>query len=354
MTNGTGKLNSIQALRAIAVILVLHCHTLDLINTRYQSDFFYLQNFGAAGVDLFFVISGFIITIVSGRYAQTGSGRYFFIRRAIRVLPLYWIVSFAAVVLFRIQGGHWPETRELIIILLPFPSPSFAAPFLVQGWTLYFEILFYTLIAITIQLNSKRYILYTCLLLLIAILLNYLTRRHFYPLNIPGNGFMLEFLMGMVAGRLYLSKTNISKGMAICITAAGIAGLLITLIKGYGNISEMGYVFNGKLSLERSLLWGIPCTLLVTGLTMLEKKRPLKMPGILIEVGNASFSLYLIHLLILDYENTLWSLSGINRIVESDILVVFSMGLSLTVGWIFYRLVERPLLHQLSTLLTKR
>lgn len=348
MINGNRKLNSIQALRAIAVILVLHCHTLDFISARYQSNFFYLQNFGAVGVDLFFVISGFIITIVSPLYAQTSNALYFFIKRVIRVLPLYWLVSFFAAALFRFHDGYWPETGKLIRTIVPFPFPSFGVPVIAQGWTLYFEMLFYTLIAISIRWNNKKYILYTSILLFLFILLNHKTHSDFYPLNVLGNGIMLEFLMGMSVGRLYLSQINIGNKIAICIIATGIAGLLFTLIKGYGDISEMGNIFNGKLSVRRSLLWGIPCALLVTGVTMREKNSTLKIPGILTEIGNASFSIYLTHLLMLDYVNRLWRLSGLNNIIESDILVLLSMSFSLVVGWICYRLVERPLLFQLN------
>jgi exopolysaccharide production protein ExoZ len=62
------KLNSIQYLRAIASILVVYCHAIDIqvyFGISRQQNFYYLQNFGAIGVDLFFVISGFIITYVS-------------------------------------------------------------------------------------------------------------------------------------------------------------------------------------------------------------------------------------------------------------------------------------------------
>jgi peptidoglycan/LPS O-acetylase OafA/YrhL len=65
------KLGSIQFLRAIAAILVLYAHSIDLqmgYSHSFQQDFFYWQNFGAFGVDIFFVISSFIISYSAGSY----------------------------------------------------------------------------------------------------------------------------------------------------------------------------------------------------------------------------------------------------------------------------------------------
>jgi len=89
----------------VAVILVVHCHTIDHWKNTLQGHFFYLENFGAVGVDIFFVISGFIITIISYPYAKDKRGFYFFIKRMARVVPLYWLVSLWIVVADYLHTG---------------------------------------------------------------------------------------------------------------------------------------------------------------------------------------------------------------------------------------------------------
>jgi exopolysaccharide production protein ExoZ len=108
MINNSARLNGIQLLRAIAVLLVIHCHILDrqiATGGSIQQSFFYLQDFGASGVDIFFVISGFIITLVAHPFARMEQGLPFFIKRILRVVPLYWLVSLLSAFLFYRRNG---------------------------------------------------------------------------------------------------------------------------------------------------------------------------------------------------------------------------------------------------------
>lgn len=357
MTNNIGKITSIQLLRAIAIILVIHCHTLDYQSYIkaycYQSHFFYLQDFGAVGVDLFFVLSGFIITIISRRYSQTGNGVYFFVKRVIRVIPLYWLVSFLSAILTRIEFRHTPPIEEIINTIIVFMLPAFKAPVLFQGWTLSFEMLFYTVIFITMMMNSNKYLWHASLLFLVCISLNYIGGRHFYPLNFWGNGLMLEFLMGVIAGQVYLFSKNFKARSGFWVLLIGIGGLLFSIVNGFGDISEMQVILNGALSLKRSLLWGVPCALLVTGVIMLHKAIPLRVHPVWIAIGDASFSLYLIHYMLLHFMYEAWKLFNIQKVIQGDLLVIISMIITLVIGWIFYKWVEVPLLNRLNMFANK-
>jgi peptidoglycan/LPS O-acetylase OafA/YrhL len=98
ISNNEGKLLSLQLLRCIAVVLVVNAHAIDNqidlnIGESFQQNFYFLENFGAVGVDIFFVLSGFIISLVAKKYLRLYGFRDFLIKRLIRVLPIYWIVT---------------------------------------------------------------------------------------------------------------------------------------------------------------------------------------------------------------------------------------------------------------------
>jgi peptidoglycan/LPS O-acetylase OafA/YrhL len=95
------KINSIQYLRAIAAILVVYAHSLNFIGNgnSIQANFYYLKNFGAIGVDIFFVISGFIITYVSYNLNGLNDFIVFIKKRFVRINPTYYFASTLALIL---------------------------------------------------------------------------------------------------------------------------------------------------------------------------------------------------------------------------------------------------------------
>ncbi len=87
------RVNSIQFLRAVAALLVVYEHCMKTqmkLGVSWQQNLYYLNNFGCIGVDLFFVISGFIITYVSVKYNGSNDGMYFLERRLFRINPVYY------------------------------------------------------------------------------------------------------------------------------------------------------------------------------------------------------------------------------------------------------------------------
>ena len=104
---GAARLDSVQVLRAVAVLLVVWAHSIDAAEQSHalpvQIGFFHWENFGAAGLDIFFVISGFIVSLVAARAAEratvsrTAAARNFLQRRCTRIFPLYWILTLALI-----------------------------------------------------------------------------------------------------------------------------------------------------------------------------------------------------------------------------------------------------------------
>jgi exopolysaccharide production protein ExoZ len=349
MDKPAGKLNAVQLLRCVAALLVVYCHTLDWqqdaggTGSFFQNHFFYLQNFGAVGVDIFFVISGFIITIISYYYAKNNKVFYFFVKRFIRVVPLYWIVSlivFAGLFLFN-KGRTDTKTILATLLILPYPI-------LVQGWTLFFEFLFYTVVTISMSVSKKKYITITILFFLVCFVLWYIVPAHLAVRKYLFNAIMLEFLLGVAIGVFYLSSFRINTIILNVFFIAGVTGLLATVFTGYKNISEHYLTVDGTHSLLRVLIWGIPSALLVAGLVLKEKMHALTVPHLWIAVGNASYSIYLTHTTLLWILYTCWIKSGVAIKTQPDFLVISSVAIVTAAGYFFYRLVETPLLQALN------
>ena len=349
MAGNNDKINTLQLLRAVAVILVVHCHVLDFQTGSWQQHFFYLQNFGAAGVDIFFVISGFIIYVVSLQYVQDKRGVYFFIKRLIRIVPVYWIVSLIGFIMYYFRTHMLVNTGSVLKTIVFFPffdKPVYYHPILVQGWTLSFELLFYSVVSIAIFLGGRKYMSFAGLFFVAAICLNYATSQHSHVLNFIGNGIMAEFLFGVAAGAIFLSGIKMSSLVTTVLIVAGIAGFVATIFFGYGNISEAVNTNDGSLSVQRSIVWGLPSFLLVLGFVMKEKARPVKIHPFWLAIGNASFSIYLIQGLLIGSLYVRWKNWGLGEKVLPDLQVIISMIITIAFGYAFYKLIELPLLRR--------
>jgi len=362
--NHRSRLNTIQLLRAVAVLMVVHCHTIDLqpahtkSGNSFQYQFFYLPNFGAAGVDIFFVISGFIITVISAHYARSNKVYDFFIKRLIRVIPLYWLVSLLFIVISLVFGRHNPIGHIVMsFVIFPFfNDPHFDIPVLIQGWTISFELLFYMVITAAMKCSRRWYILITVLFFSACILFNYNHTRtaHNGLVNFFGNGIMLEFLMGMVTGIVFLSPVSVKPIVTNIFMFAGIAGLLMSVFTGYGIISQGIGIVLGTSSLERVLIWGVPSALLVAGVALKEKSHPVFIHSFWIAIGNASFSIYLTHLIILpSLYVKCWVRWGVTDMIQPDLLLFISLALAIMGGFLFYKMVEIPVLRKLNAYVTK-
>jgi exopolysaccharide production protein ExoZ len=148
------QLLSIQYLRGLAALSVLGTHALQWPLTEINMG---LLKTGRLGVDVFFVISGFIITTIAG------DGRFdpkdFLIRRAFRIVPAYWaatlLITILAVAIPTQFRTTVPTIEGLLKSLLFIPSLEPKAPLLLLGWTLNFEVFFYVMFASLFFLGSK-------------------------------------------------------------------------------------------------------------------------------------------------------------------------------------------------------
>ncbi len=300
------RIESIQALRGIAAVMVILCHC------RWHFCFGGLNvgemifSHGAMGVDLFFIISGFIMTITTAKTRGISSTPAdFFIKRIARILPLYWAAT--SMYVFFDRGPSWFVQGENIGVLIKsflwVPAnlhgapPEFGHPPMGVGWTLNYEMLFYLIFGISLFFKEKRWIFTfgTFAILLVAIPLFYGhftfdTRAPLWQnpsyLSFVTNPILWEFIIGVGIGLLYVSKINVPNRWI----AKGILGIAICLFVGqYVSGIKAGFGILG---------WGLSSSLLMLSLTLYVKTNPLPVPRFAVFLGTISYSLYLTHLIV--------------------------------------------------------
>ncbi len=276
---------SIQYLRAIACIAVVVFHAAEDLGGVF--------NIGQTGVDLFFVISGFIMwTITEHREAAP---RHFLWRRIVRIVPLYWLITLAIFVKTSALPGYSPTTAftysNLVHSLLFIPYQSADGnilPVLYPGWTINYEMFFY-LVMTAILLLRRQWQLPALATVLIGLVVTGLVA---HPETAIGrtytSGIILEFLFGAAAAKLWLSGwiPEPRVGGLLCI-----AGLVIL---GVGHV---------VLPLPHYQTWrfleaGVPTLLVLYGVIAVERLMP-RMTA-LKTIGDGSYGIYLVHASVLN------------------------------------------------------
>ena len=286
------KLDSLQAYRGIAAILVVLYHVTVFSQERtispFSAGFF---NFGFTGVDFFFVLSGFIIFYVhSDDLGHLDRLPAYLRKRFNRIYPFYWVVTLVKIAAIVLVAGYAKSyEREASVIvksMLLLPQPNL--PIIGAAWTLTHEVLFYLLFAAMILLGAR------CALSIFVIWVTAIIGFHIsgqlgliettndYLLAFLLNPRNLEFVLGCLSGYLLKSRQIRCPSLWLCLGA--ILFLLAALyIDQGGSDSSMTLV----------LLFGVPSFLVVTGSSTLDKSDRIKFPALLVFLGDASYSIYL-------------------------------------------------------------
>jgi peptidoglycan/LPS O-acetylase OafA/YrhL len=347
---------SLQFSRGLAAILVIIAHAIDSsrnFGSSYIGSFKHFQNFGAIGVDIFFVISGAIMVIITSK-GDTHPGK-FLIKRCIRILPLYWGVSAFCLVLS--YWGFWPSVKPAEILqtitVIPFFKAGYnAGHILFLGWTLSFEFYFYIVFTFALLINRKRPFAILVILLLIPMIAGYFVRgftdEH---LKFFTNPIILEFLAGCCCGYLYISRFHISKFIAGLMVIAGIVLMILSIFNGFGYISEMPYTWDGSLSMQRVIKWGIPSTLFVTGLVLLEKNKAFSANRLFIISGDVSYAAYLSHIFSVMIVTAAWHHAGLRM---PDVFILITVPFCLLVAYAIHRLIEKPVIFYINKIIFRK
>lgn len=306
-------LNNIQALRAFAALNVVFFHIIGVAISYNQGVSFldFLSGWGANGVDIFFVISGFIMVYIQDKKSRTPL--YFLYNRIVRIAPIYWFLTICiASIYFLSSSAFVGKELDLGYFLssLAFMSKAlnYGEPLLYVGWTLEYEMFFYFLFSLGLifKSNIKSFIIPISILFFTALL--GLTQL-----------IVLEFALGMICAKLYLFGKYNHLG-----SQSFIVGSILLLIS----------IFY-KIDIDRFFIYGIPSLFIVFGLVNMKQINN----RVLIYLGNASYSIYLIQVFTIPIFYRLSSkfLSSL----QNDFVSILALLFTAIMGCILYSLVEK-------------
>ena len=330
---------NIQALRAIAANGVLISH-LFIVEQKYSHGGAVLSanaHLGAFGVDLFFVISGFIMATI----ARNASWQKFLFDRAMRILPPYWfyttlilIVSFYVPAYVNSSFEHPPSILRSYLLI-----PDSVGPLLAVGWTLMHEMYFYFCFALVISLTEAFRFRITSLLLIwtaVVICLNavvQLTEISDPVVAVITHPLTLEFIFGAATGIL------IQRNCTAFAASAFVGGIIIFMLVLSLSDDALGLI-DGQ-NWKRVILIGAPCALIVYGLVGIEIKNKRTAPYWLVALGNASYSTYLSHVLVLSAIGRVFALVANHNVYFETAFVTIGIITVNIVGLLSYVLIER-------------
>ncbi len=292
------KLDSVQLLRALAASMVVIGHLIGAATLKADAlgPFSKPHFAGGAGVDIFFLISGFIMVYTSGRMFGSGAGAGdFLIRRLVRIVPLYWLVTLLTLGLAAVAGNRLPSFVATTASFLFFPidtsgrGDGFAFPIVDLGWTLNYEMMFYLLFAAFIPWGRDKCVAAVSIVLVALVAIGFFATPGNVTLRFWMQPIILEFGAGMILAQLHLQgRLALSAAVRIALAAAAVAlylgdpfGLftLPTTPNGFARIGS----------------WGLASALLLIAAI----SGPTPLSGAFgqasVRLGDASYALYLLH-----------------------------------------------------------
>jgi exopolysaccharide production protein ExoZ len=321
---------SLQYLRAVAALLVVFHHARNPGNGLFDPISHW--NFGQAGVDMFFLISGYIMFAV----AKADPPIQFLMRRLIRIAPLYWLATILLYAQISIGfPGVLPNTEQLLKSLLFIPqyhweSPKEVWPLVVPGWTLQYEMYFYAIFAI--GLTVRRLVPVSLAIGLLAIAIGWAV-----PGWIVGDAVLvtytspiiIEFFAGMLIAIIHQRYTLESFSIALPVGVIALIGI-------------------GNLDASRLVIWGLPTLLIFVGTLAVEDAQKLPRVPLLKLLGDASYSIYLAHAFVLQIGLFAWWRVPVRGWPQFLIFTPTALIGCAFVGVLVHRFIEMPILLRLQ------
>lgn len=336
------QLMSIQVLRGLAALGVVIGH-LWQIEVRFLDDALTTPAFliGFAGVDLFFVLSGFVMVHVT-RDFQPGvrNNAYFLYKRVTRIYPPYW--AFTALMLLAIflgpnTSGEPFDPAALLPSLLLLPQADL--PILSVGWTLVHEMYFYLVFALLLFL-PRRWLIPALLVWLAIVIAGTALNIHMQTpaYSVILNPLTVEFLLGAA---IAFFQPKLPGWAALGAIIAGVLGLITTALLMHPFTIESFPAFWTRL-----VVFGLPVTLIVLGAIQIEPDTPSPLYKGLVTLGDWSYSLYLGHLIFLAAGAYFWNLliPDMGWIDNLAMMVLGVIGCVIAAG-LTYTFIEQPLLR---------
>jgi exopolysaccharide production protein ExoZ len=347
------SINGLQYLRGIAALMVVFHHSLN-----YFDDVANWTDIGARGVNIFFVISGFIMAYTTKQVQANSSAltesAVFLSKRFIRVVPLYWVALLWTSSRYWIpwldssdslKELYWNLNTTLVtvaedFIFIPHYSisvdlPNKIYPILIPGWTINYEIFFYFIFGISILAGRYRLLLASIvMLMLVAIGQIYQFSDAIY--NFYTSSVLIDFVFGMIVYVIHKKTHNLSFGRLnfLVLGALGCFLLYIGAQLLYGLVTATAAAI---------IVWNF--------IHMFHNYRN----GILKLLGDASYSIYLFHVASFSLVESLVNSIGLSAdgMINIFMIIILHISVATIVGIAIYLAVEKPLLKILRHILMR-
>lgn len=344
------KLDWLQALRGIAALLVVLTHARYFLRGTPSEHFAESLFFpGALGVDLFFLISGFIM--VHSTSDADGTALYtvrFLAKRLARIVPVYVVIATLGILLTKdpVFFTELVSLKELVksFLFLPVDAadpPYYGLPWAI-GWTLNFEVTFYIIFAVSMLAGPRlRWLAFASWLVFFLIAVPKYTTGDFSfnplanygfelgVLNQLTNGIIWLFPLGVVAGLLYHSRIRLSGPIANGLIAVSTAAALF-------------FAYSGVFRFHGVDGWGGPIAIAFIVLSICDPGR-ISVPPFLSWMGKVSFSLYLVHPIAQNLTANTLRNAGLSESINTWAFVLFTTTLALALAAVSYAALESRL-----------
>ncbi|TRO12174.1 acyltransferase [Ectopseudomonas mendocina] len=345
------KLNTLQAFRCIGLTGVVIGH-MTFAEEKYAGATLLpveIKDFNQLFIDWFFVVSGFIMVMVSrGRFQVPKEIAKFAYARVARIYPPYWVYFFITLAVFLIMpqwinSAHGEPNLWKSFFLVPDKN----LPLVMVAWSLVFEMWFY-LVFTSLMLFRERYlpwILASWAGLIICANLAFDTSSFGPVLRLILHPYAIEFVMGSLIALFYFSplservSTRVAIGMLLFVPLIGVpVGYNLGLFRGEGlvRVFSLGTLFG----------------LLTIGATLLERRDKLSVPNFMVAIGDSSYTTYLSHLLVIGVIGKLWVLFELASpsLMGNIAFLVIMFSAVMIYGLVGFRLIEEPLMNAANNL----
>ncbi|MBO9710959.1 MAG: acyltransferase [Caulobacter sp.] len=348
-TKTAGKLNNLQILRAVAALLVVFAHAVHEVGdeaVRQGRAFLPTVIPGPFGVEIFFVISGFIILFISyEKFGRPGYIKTFLLNRIVRIAPLYWIFTglwVASAVLFSGMVSHAGiDVPKLVASLFFVPwhdADKGYMPTYTLGWSLNFEMFFYAIFAVCLLFTRLRGLIVLSAVLVAMVLLRMVVNAP--PIEFYGRYFVLEFVAGAWIAYAIRQKGGGWVSNIYAPTALLVAVLAVILAGGAW--------FGAEESTAMLVFRGLAAVAVVAafvGAPDVSQGRggggPLS--TLLVKIGDSSYSLYLCHPFVLGAVLLVMRKAHLGPADMPWVAVAACFFASVVAGWICHLALEKPL-----------
>lgn len=340
-SSGGMTLHSIQCMRFVAATVVVIYHAyISFVPAALAAPTVgaaYAFGFGKVGVHIFFVISGYIMYLTSfGRPGRFRTGQ-FFLRRLVRIYPIYWIfvaLYLAVTAMLGIMPLLSPTQFAGMLALAPASAPLVIGP----AWTLSYEIYFYFVFGIIMILGALRGTIALTLVFVGSIAVGMV----FHPANplaaMATNALLLEFCMGVWVARI-TTRHALPRGIGWAAVASALVLYGAGLAWGYDRAPS-------------AIVWGVPSALLIAGMVVLEQTGRSGLMRRLSWLGDSSYVLYLCHILLITLVLALLRTMGLA--VPLALLMIATTVGAIVFAALFHAAIERPLTALLHRAISPR